>query len=756
MRYLAVLLAVVVALILAFPEARSQSFSRQLFSDRFDPAGADVDGDGVRNDEDRCYVYTLTDNPPLLQGCTALDLMDRPFKLVEPLRMELARIGQRIQGLANNDGAEGMRLVALHLGDAMYRLNAGAHDVAAGQPCTVGAPVGQFRPAISSLDEALVELRFRINEAILALPDTRPGDDYADHTNEDLVVLNMQIAEADLAVTQNQAAELSGIYDGLCLAGLPSVILRDTIKAYDPGIRRALMTSGVEVAVTSGFRGFDDLYPGRVVDLQGLHIAHNSLFATTLTGFGSQIVLDPSLTPSYCAKLRFVPVQRHYPFSNGPYVHHAPGGYLHSDGRYYVEAGSGFVADTSNCPSHVSQPGGNYIRYGLVLELDYTHVQHGATSTTLAFDLHSQYTPVHLPSGISPGIPATLTVKSRYQTCYDPGTALPPNPADCSEPQTLTTTTLALEVKAQGDYCQINYESTVFDLEDSDTSGFRRTRVSNSLLIAPFAASASYTFRAEGYASSSPGHSSYPAASTIIGNNYFAIHQNDFYKPGGWFSGAYNGVDKPSGLRWPRLLGSNAGGLTFSYSCKLPTIVRDAVAFCQDFPHAFYRLPFSGGHPTWIMGQGNDGEFTHNGKQNFAYDFIAPTWTPIRAARGGTIVFVRKDQTGNSYYDPDCDCNANALVIRHQDGSEGAYFHMPLNGVSKDVGALVKRGDLVAMVGNTGYSTTAHLHFQEQLPASGGTTTASRFQAYSVAPPAPLLNCWVPQPGQLLYSNNDP
>lgn len=746
--------ATILALLLASSTGNPQSFSQRIFENAFDIASSDFDDDGVPNGADRCPAYTLTGNIPLLEGCTALDLVDRPFYLVEPLHAELDAVRSRIQGLFDSLGVAGMRDVAADLGSAMSTLQSATFEVKSGGVCPTAAG-SPFGAVLVPTDDALSELRLRIEERKEALPGALPEGDFADHTNEELILLNMEMAESRLSSARDRAAGLVDAYEGLCEGGAGTVELTDTIEAIDTATGRLLMTSGLEVAFASGFSGGDEIYPDRQVRTRGTMVADHFLLAESMTGAGVQILPDPTLVPSDCIELRVVPVQRRPPFFSGPFVNHDPAGYQASDGNHYLESGTGFVADTSGCPDHNGGIGTPYSRYSLKLDLSYTHVEHGPTSQTLAVDLHHLYAPVYLPDGIDTAFPAALTVASRWQSCTDPGTPLPPNPDDCSQPQTQSTATLNLEVAEQDSYCNVVYQRSVFDLEDDDTSGSRRTRVAQMSLLAPFSGSITHTFRAEGYSSPTIGSSSFPFVVTIHGNEYFAIHNQDFFDPDQLYSSAVTGVDSRSGLRWPRLEGSN-NGHPFRYSCDLPEIVRDAVAYCLDAPDSFYRLPFSGGYPTWIMGQGNNGSFTHNGAQAFAFDFIAPEGTSIRAARGGTVVFVRENQTGNSYDDPNCDCSANAVIIRHQDGSEALYVHMPENGVFKAVGNKVKRGEVIAEVGNTGYSTTAHLHFQEQIPDSGGMTTPSRFQAYNGEPPAPLHQCWVPDSGDLLHSNNGP
>lgn len=80
-------------------------------------------------------------------------------------------------------------------------------------------------------------------------------------------------------------------------------------------------------------------------------------------------------------------------------------------------------------------------------------------------------------------------------------------------------------------------------------------------------------------------------------------------------------------------------------------------------------------------------------------DFPADVGTPIRAAAGGLVV-------ANEWHA----AYGQVLEIDHGNGLVTRYAHC--SRVLVEVGALVKQGQLVAEVGNTGRSTGAHLHFE--------------------------------------------
>jgi murein DD-endopeptidase MepM/ murein hydrolase activator NlpD len=87
------------------------------------------------------------------------------------------------------------------------------------------------------------------------------------------------------------------------------------------------------------------------------------------------------------------------------------------------------------------------------------------------------------------------------------------------------------------------------------------------------------------------------------------------------------------------------------------------------------------------------------GKLHAGVDMAAPEGTPYTAARAGTVKLA-------SWYGG----YGNAIIIDNGDGIETVYGHA--SRLLVKVGQKVQAGDVIGLVGNTGHSFGAHLHFE--------------------------------------------
>ena len=86
-------------------------------------------------------------------------------------------------------------------------------------------------------------------------------------------------------------------------------------------------------------------------------------------------------------------------------------------------------------------------------------------------------------------------------------------------------------------------------------------------------------------------------------------------------------------------------------------------------------------------------------KEHGGIDIVAKEGAPIKASASGMVVF-----SGWTYD------MGNLIIIHHGDGYFTHYGHNQINLKSQlDV---VKRGEVIGLVGNTGISTGPHLHFE--------------------------------------------
>lgn len=112
----------------------------------------------------------------------------------------------------------------------------------------------------------------------------------------------------------------------------------------------------------------------------------------------------------------------------------------------------------------------------------------------------------------------------------------------------------------------------------------------------------------------------------------------------------------------------------------------------------FDTLPLENGFMSSTFGYRTD---PFNGKAEFhsGIDFTAQTGTPIRAVAAGVVTL---SALSSDY--------GNLVEINHGSSFETRYAHCKVNLVR--LGDVVKKGQIIALVGSTGRSTAPHVHFE--------------------------------------------
>ena len=235
----------------------------------------------------------------------------------------------------------------------------------------------------------------------------------------------------------------------------------------------------------------------------------------------------------------------------------------------------------------------------------------------------------------------------------------------------------------------------------------------------------------------------------------------------------------PAGVAWARVVLSTGTLLRASPWLRIAfveparTVLFDEpLNQCRETPDGYYRLPFgAGGHWKLMKGNWDEPKYGHNkgnssGLQAYAFDFAYDSdadgeeevGQPVLAARRGRVHALVETESGNSWGDGNpagYEGVGNFLVIRHPDGTFGTYWHLTRNSIAVSVGQVVERGQPLAKVGNTGNSSTPHLHFDVR------TNWSLAYPGERIEFPSVLVRfqdddntCWIPRVGDSFSSNN--
>ncbi|MDP2694308.1 MAG: peptidoglycan DD-metalloendopeptidase family protein [Gallionella sp.] len=91
----------------------------------------------------------------------------------------------------------------------------------------------------------------------------------------------------------------------------------------------------------------------------------------------------------------------------------------------------------------------------------------------------------------------------------------------------------------------------------------------------------------------------------------------------------------------------------------------------------------------------------HQWRTHKGVDYAAPTGTQVKATADGTVEFVGRQ---NGY--------GNVIMLKHQGGFNTRYAHLSRFAGGLRKGARVHQGDVIGRVGQTGWATGPHLHYE--------------------------------------------
>ncbi|MEI2707577.1 MAG: M23 family metallopeptidase [Chitinophagaceae bacterium] len=151
-------------------------------------------------------------------------------------------------------------------------------------------------------------------------------------------------------------------------------------------------------------------------------------------------------------------------------------------------------------------------------------------------------------------------------------------------------------------------------------------------------------------------------------------------------------------------------------------------------------LPFMG---EWMVSQGYDGTMTHKGDWSKALDFVVldnemktyrfpgnlpehfycynkPVLSPADGIVEEIIDHIDDNEIGGNNTQQNW---GNTIVIKHREGLYSKLSHLKKHSFKVAKGAYVKKGELIAHVGNSGRSPEPHLHFQIQATPYVGSKT---------------------------------
>jgi murein DD-endopeptidase MepM/ murein hydrolase activator NlpD len=702
-----------------------------------------------RGDRDRDHSSDARDACPdsapgvesLLQGCTALDLLNGADSLVADVHDTL--VSARRGAL----GVKGLKVVGRDLSSVMNLMDNGAIGFSDGDPCVGAATVAKGARLMKSTVAKSKRLGAVLQKRIAKQPE--PGG-AGDADEKELQLASLHLRLAVIAAAAAPVANLGRAYAGVCHTLGEKVELVGRVGHTSDAGGWLRLDDGRLVSLAGADFDAGDIWEGGRVKVVAQRVAGGSWLADSVVALDKPL---QKLALAPCVSMLIAPVQDFFKASP---ILQRPTGYSFG-GVLRLESGMR-VAASPKCANAKSG------RYSLLIVMSSSD-----DAFTVAPDLDPQDSPVPLSVAGSATL-WSITVYERYQGSNCP----PPQPSKIvrslaalqkSFPcpvQTLSTTLFKARVLDQGAYGRAVYEKTVFPLESSAP---QTAKVEGIYPLHYTIEASKATLEGEGYKlGGSPG-----PLTTIKLNQAFALWPDAYYGAPLLFPLDTIGVDHFAGLLWPRVVGTRHGK-PFRYVAELPALVKDMLPGCPSA--TCYRLPWKFGTGVTTT-QGNGPGFSHNGKQLYAFDFGMSDGATIYATRGGVVGDLVESNSKN--YNPCADNNGNGVKgdeedkkadgptnyvrIDHDDGTYSYYAHVRQNSVVPAKGALVQRGDPIASVGDVGRSCGPHLHYQvstDKTDTIYGQTTPICFEGWllTLAVNLDFRHCYKPVKNDLMVSNN--
>lgn len=153
-------------------------------------------------------------------------------------------------------------------------------------------------------------------------------------------------------------------------------------------------------------------------------------------------------------------------------------------------------------------------------------------------------------------------------------------------------------------------------------------------------------------------------------------------------------------------------GRPWSFSFESGYVPGDPAALADEA--YLYRPPFAPAQAFPITQAWPD-ETTHDTPDSsHAVDIAMPEGTGVFAARDGLVVDVAYSNFVGGMDRQRFGRQANLVRVMHDDGSFALYAHLSWDSIRVRPGDRVRRGELMAASGNTGFSSGPHLHFVVQ------------------------------------------